>query len=75
MTIHVVSQRKVVEVGWDTSVVLGDDVSVEVSGQEKRDVPNDGTVDLFFPTGYTGTVEVTVLGSHEGSENGSIDVS
>lgn len=74
MTVHRIIQRKVVEVGWDRSVVLGTHASLQVEGEEKRDVENDGKANLTFPNDFTGSVEITVHGSKSGSETGTISV-
>ena len=74
MTLHVISQRKVVEVGWDTAVVKGSHASMQVEGEEKRSVDNDGKANLTFPNDFEGSVEVTVQGSKTGSESGTVTV-
>ena len=74
MPIHVVTQRKVVQVGWDDNVVLGSHASMQIAGEEKRNVENDGKANLTFPNSFTGEVEVTISGSKTGSETGTIEV-
>lgn len=75
MTLHVISQRKAVEIGWSTDKVKGSHVSLQAEGEEKRDTENDGKAVLFFPNDFTGAVSVNVKGSHSGEESGSISVS
>jgi hypothetical protein len=72
--VHLKSIRKVVVIGWDTTAVTGKVVSIQVHGQEKRTVDNDGESNIFFPDGYSGSVEITVEGSHGGSEHGTITI-
>ena len=74
MTVHKVTQRKVVEVGWDTDVVLGSHASMQVNDEEKRSVENDGKANLTFPNNFEGSIEVTINGSRKGSETGTIEV-
>lgn len=74
MTVHVVTQRKVVEVGWDRTVVKGTFASMQVDDEEKRSVENDGKANLTFPVDFEGSVEVTIRGSKTGSETGTITV-
>jgi len=65
--------RKVAVIGWDTDTVKGAEASLEVEGEEKRTVKNDGESNLFFPLDFEGSREVTVSGSHGGSETGTIE--
>ena len=74
MTVSVVTQRKVVQVGWDTQVVRGSHASIQVGGEEKRNVDNDGKANLTFPNDFTGDVEVTIVGSRSGEETGTLTV-
>lgn len=74
MTVSVITQRKVVEVGWDTSKVLGSHASVQVNDEEKRNVDNDGKANLTFPNDFTGSIDVTIAGSKSGSDSGTIEV-
>jgi len=75
MTVHVITQRKVVEVGWDRNAILGSHASMQVEGEEKRNTENDGRANLTFPLDFTGSVVVTISGSKSGSETGTIVVS
>jgi len=74
MTVHKVTQRKVVVVGWDREAVQGSHVSLQVEGEEKRNTENDGQANLTFPNDYTGEVQVTVAGSRSGEESGTVTV-
>lgn len=74
MTVVMKATRKVVVVGWDTSMVKGTHASVQVGGEEKRNVDNDGDTNLFFPSDFTGDIEVTVAGSKSGTDSGTISV-
>jgi len=74
MTVELKGLRKVAVIGWDTEVVKGSHASMQVAGEEKRNVDNDGESNLFFPLGFVGEVEVTVAGSHSGEESGTISV-
>ena len=73
--IELVEVRKVAVVAWDAEAVKGKQVSMQVAGQEKRTVDNDGESNLFFPLDYSGEVTVTVQGSKSGEESGSIQIS
>jgi hypothetical protein len=74
MTVELKSVRKVAVVGWDTKLVEGTEASMQVAGEEKRNVKNDGESNLFFPADYTGQVEVVVSGSKSGEDSGTISV-
>lgn len=74
MAVTKVIQRKVVQVGWDTDVVKGSHVSMQVGGEEKRNTDNDGKANLTFPNDFTGSIEVTIVGSRSGEETGTIEV-
>ena len=73
--IELLEVRKVAVVAWDAEAVKGKQVSMQVAGQEKRTVDNDGEANLFFPLDYSGEVVVTIQGSKSGEESGSIQVS
>ena len=74
MTVVLKSIRKVAVVGWDTEVVKGTHASMQVEGEEKRNVDNDGESNLFFPGSFTGDVDVTISGSKSGKETGTLSV-
>jgi predicted RNA binding protein YcfA (HicA-like mRNA interferase family) len=74
MTVELKSTRKVAVVGWDTEVVKGSHASMQVEGEEKRNVDNDGESNLFFPLEFSGHVDVTIAGSHSGEETGTITI-
>ena len=74
MTVTLKTTRKVVVIGWDTEVVKGTHASIQITGEEKRNVDNDGDTNLFFPSDFSGDVEVTVSGSRSGEDNGTITV-
>lgn len=74
MTVHVIHQRKVVEVGWDRAQVKGAFASMQVDDEEKRSVENDGKANLTFPNDFEGEVTVTIKGSKSGTETGTITV-
>ena len=74
MAVELKDIRKVAVIGWSTEVVKGKQASIQVTGEEKRNVDNDGESNLFFPMDYEGEVDVTVSGSHEGEETGTIEI-
>lgn len=74
MTVHVISQKKVVEVGWDRTKVHGSHASMQLDGEEKRSVENDGKANLTFSNDFTGPRTVTIKGSASGEETGTISV-
>jgi hypothetical protein len=74
MAVTAGTQRKVVEVLWDNTVVLGSHASMQINDEEKRNVDNDGKANLTFPNSFTGSVKVTVKGSRTGEETGDIEV-
>jgi hypothetical protein len=74
MTVELKSTRKVAVISWDTEIVKGEQAAIHVAGEEKRNVDNDGESNLFFPMSFTGDVEVTVNGSHDGEDTGTISV-
>jgi len=74
MAVTIKSTRKVVVIGWDLDEVHGTHASIQVKGEEKRNTENDGAANLYFPLNFTGDVEITVAGSKEGSDSGTIQV-
>jgi hypothetical protein len=74
MTVELKATRKVVVIGWDEEQVKGTHASLQVAGEEKRNVTNDGRANLYFPAAYTGSLEVTVQGSRSGEDTGTITV-
>ena len=56
MAVKIASTRKVVVISWDTEVVKGSHASMQVSGEEKRNVDNDGKANLYFPADFAGNV-------------------
>ena len=74
MTVELKATRKVVVIGWDTEQVKGSSASIQVEDEEKRTAANDGSANLYFPRTFTGSVEVTVVGSKEGTDEGTISV-
>lgn len=75
MTVTKLLQRKVVEITFNNAV--GDTVDIIAGDESKKTIPNTGKADLTFPEDFTGTVSVSVQGSHPGSpaDTGSISVS
>lgn len=74
MTVELKGTRKVAVISWDTSLVTGNQASIQLEGQEKRTVDNDGETNLFFPTDYSGSANVVVQGSHSGEDSGTIEI-
>lgn len=74
MTVALKGTRKVAVLSWDVNVVKGAQATIEAADEEKRTVKNDGESNLFFPTNFSGSVKVTVRGSHSGEESGEIQV-
>jgi len=74
MTVEIKHSRKVEVIGWDLDKVHGTHASIQVKGEEKRNTENDGSANLYFPTNFTGEVEITVAGSKEGTDSGTIQV-
>ena len=79
MGLTVKDQRKVVVVGWDTegegdTVIKGSHASMQVAGEEKRNVDNDGEANLYFPSEFEGEVDVTIKGSVSGEDTATLVV-
>jgi hypothetical protein len=74
MTVKLKNTRKVVVISWDTDVVEGHMVSIQVEGEEKRTTGNDGFANLYFPAKFTGEIDVTITGSKSGEDTGTITV-
>jgi hypothetical protein len=74
MTVTLKDVRKVAVIGWDTDVVKGTNASLQAGDEEKRNVVNDGESNLFVPLEFAGSVQVTVRGSDEGEDAGTIEV-
>jgi hypothetical protein len=73
MTLVIKDVRKVAVLGWQTEgdndwTIKGADASLQVEGEEKRTVKNDGESNLFFPLDFSGDVTVTVRGSASGED-------
>ena len=75
MAVTLVELRKVAVVKWDADIVKGKSASMQVQGQEKRTVDNDGESNLFFPMDYYGSVKVTIEGSKSGEDTGTLEIS
>ena len=59
--------------------ITGAEASISVklhdgTEQEKRVVKNDGEANLFFPLDYSGDIEVTITGSHSGSDTAKLHI-
>lgn len=67
-------QRKVINVGWDTDVVKGMNVSIMAGEEEIRSVLNDGFATITFPNDFTGECAVTVRGSKTGEQSDTVIV-
>jgi hypothetical protein len=74
MTVNIKATRKVVVIGWDLDTVHGTHASIQIKGEEKRNTENDGAANLYFPLNFTGDVDVTVAGSKEGTDKGTITI-
>lgn len=74
MTVELKHTRKVVVIGWDLDAVKGTSASIQVADEEKRNTGNDGRANLYFPSGFTGEVAITVAGSKSGTDSGTISV-
>ena len=74
MTVVAKDVRKVVVLGWDTSIVIGKTASIQAEGKELRVVSNSGTANVFYPLDYTGSTDFTVVGSKGGSDTGTVEV-
>jgi hypothetical protein len=70
-----INQGKYVEFSWDTDVVIGDQVSLQVEGEgEKRTGKNDGKATFYFSSDTSKSVSIVVRGSSSGEDTGSIEV-
>jgi hypothetical protein len=79
MTLVLKETRKVAVIGWQTEGdnawnIKGHEATLEVEGEEKRVVKNDGESNLFFPMDFTGAVTVTVKGSHSGEDTATLSI-
>jgi len=79
VTLSILNTRKVVVVGWTTEgdgdeVIKGSEATLEVDGEEKRTIKNNGEGDLFFPNNFAGSINVTVRGSHSGEDTASLAI-
>ena len=77
--VTVKSVRKVVVLGWDTSVVKGTHVSISAKGhdgveRELRNTENDGAANIYFPSDYSGSVDVVLRGSKGGVAESTVSV-
>ncbi len=78
--VTVSTDRRGVEIDWDTSLVQGDTVTIRCVNQEDPDNPstketkNDGKATVTFPRDYEGSADVTVTGSDSGTDSGTISV-
>ena len=74
MSVELVSTRKVCVISWDTDAVKGSHASIQAEDEEKRNVDNTGTTNVFFPLNYEGDCHITVVGSKTGEDSGTIHV-
>ena len=78
MAVTLKHTRKVVVIGWDTEVVKGMHASMQVGGEEKRNVDNDGSANLYFPSSFTGDVEIVSrrveVGHGLGHDLGNVEI-
>ena len=74
MAVELIHTRKVCVITWDTDAVKGSHASIQAEDEEKRNVDNTGTTNVFFPMDYQGSVDITVVGSKSGSDSGTIEV-
>ncbi len=78
--VEINTDRRGVEIKWDTSLVQGDTVTIKSTNQEDPDNPstretkNDGFATVTFPADYEGSADVTVTGSDSGTDSGTISV-
>ncbi len=76
MALHTKSIHKAVVVGYDQTAIHGPHVAVIATDSDKqvKDAPNDGDVVVFFPASFTGTSNLTIKGSKDGEQTGTITV-
>jgi hypothetical protein len=80
MTVEQDHTRKAVPVTWDLDVVKGDTADIRCVNPENEDVStqddvkNDGLSVVTFPINYAGECNVTVTGSDDGEDTGTITV-
>jgi hypothetical protein len=80
MTVEVDVERQAVGISWDTDLVQGKVVTLKAENVANDDVstrgemPNDGHAVLTYPQNYHGSSLVTVRGSEEGEDTGTITV-
>lgn len=80
MSVEIDHVRKVVVIAYDTNVVKGTHASVQTTKPdgayaiERKQVPNHGHANLYFPLDYEGECYVEVHGSREGVDANTITV-
>ncbi len=78
--VEINTDRRGVEIKWDTSLVKGHHVTIKAVNQEDphnpstRETKNDGYATVTFPADYEGSADVTVTGSDHGTDSGTISV-
>lgn len=68
------SQRKTIEIRWDTEIIKGSNASIRADDSEVRNVDNDGAATVTFPQDFTGDSYITVEGSVSGEQEGVVTV-
>ena len=72
--VELVHTRKVCVIAWDLDEVKGTHASIQAEGEEKRNVDNTGTSNVFFPMDYVGEALITGKGSKSGTDTGTIEI-
>jgi len=74
------SDRQIVTVGWDKSLLDGELVQLYCVNPDNGDISNsglsanDGSGQISYPQGYSGTTEVTVYDNHGNADFGIVTV-
>jgi hypothetical protein len=74
------TQRKTVNIHWDTDEIKGGTVSIEASADHadmkevRSGLENDGYATITFPSSFSGSCYVTVNGSKSGEQSGTVEV-
>lgn len=78
MAVRVITQRKAVQIGWDTSIVRGKWATIEGEEpdgfEEKLHIPNDGNGLVTYGGDFSGPSKLRISGSKGGVEEGTIEV-
>lgn len=78
MGVEVDTERKAVNVRWDSEALSGETVDLKAESNDdvstRPGIPNDGYAVVTFPAGYSGESHITITDADGNVEEGTISV-